>query len=158
MNDAFLLALSEAGHTEVLGKGDNPEILKYAEALGFSGDWLHDETSWCAASAYWCLKETGYKFKRALNARSFLTDIGEIIQEPELGCIVVFWRGKHKDELISGSQLKKGHVAWYLNTVVKNGVARIVCHGGNQSNKFGQGLYYKSRVLAYIRPVKLNTL
>ena len=38
-------ALSQYGIKEVTGSKDNPEIIKYFDALGFDGEKLKDETS-----------------------------------------------------------------------------------------------------------------
>lgn len=140
------IALSQYGIKEISGKEDNPEITKYFDALGFDGSKLKDETSWCAASAYWVLKEAGLEYQNKLNARSFL-DIGEEVDTPQLGDIVVFWRGRHKDDTITGTSLKKGHVGFYIN----ENETSIFVLGGNQSNQFKIITYPKYKVLGYRR-------
>lgn len=145
--------LSQIGFKEIWGGQDNPEIIKYFTALGFTADWVKDETSWCAASAYWALKEAGKPIQKKLNARSFLElpelfpDHYEFIDEPEFGCIAIYWRGKHKDELITGSTLKKGHVAFYI----RHNQVYDWCFGGNQGNTMKGSAYPRAKNLKYIR-------
>ena len=151
----LLKILSQAQQKETVGKEDNPEIIKYFTALEFSGDWLHDETSWCAAIVNWTLKECGLPYLKALNARALLVmpalypDKFELVmpRKPKMGDIAIYWRGSHPDELIPGSNLKKGHVGFYIRD---DGTYDFVL-GGNQGNTVKVSGYYKSRNLAYIR-------
>lgn len=136
----ILIALGESGQKEVVGNQDNPEILKYFDALGFDGSKLKDETSWCAAFANWVLKQAELPYQKTLNARSFLK-LGEKIEEGNqaLGDIVVFWR-ESKDSW-------KGHVAFYIRETDN----WIYCLGGNQSNTVKVSAYPKYRLLEYRR-------
>lgn len=156
MIEPFLTALTQAGFKEIAGGQDNPEILKYFDALGFEGDKLHDETSWCMAFVYWALKKCGCQYKRALNARSALEGVGDSIEPDcvQMGDLAIFWRGSHKDELIPGSNLKKGHIGFYVREDDKY----VYVYGGNQSNQAKISAYYKSRLLGYIRPLPDLTL
>lgn len=140
------IALSQYGIKEISGKKDNPEVLKYFNALGFDGSKLKDETSWCAAFVNWVLKSADLKYQNKLNARSFL-DIGVNVDDPQLGDIVVFWRGKHKDELIKGSNLKKGHVGFFIRETK----SWIYVLGGNQGDQVRISAYSKSKLLEYRR-------
>lgn len=144
----LLIALSQASQKEVVGKQDNPEILKYFNALGFQGKKLHDETSWCAAFVNWCLKTAGFDYLKKLNARSFLEYGVKVEQgDQQMGDIVVFWRGEHEDELIPGSTLKKGHVGFYIREIDN----WIYVLGGNQSNTVKVSAYPKNKLLGYRR-------
>jgi uncharacterized protein (TIGR02594 family) len=132
------LALSQYGVKEIVGKEDNPEVLKYFKNLGFDSSVLKDETAWCAAFANWVLRESGLPFSGKLNARSFL-EVGEKVVEPSLGDLVIFWR--------ESPDSWKGHVAFYIN----DDDNYIYVLGGNQSNQVCIKPYAKRRLLTYIR-------
>lgn len=132
-------AISQIGFGEVNGDADNPEILKYFDELGFDGKKLKDETAWCSAFVNWCAKTCGLEYSGKLNARSWLT-VGEPLEEncePQIGDLVVFWRGS-KDSW-------KGHVGIYMNKVDN----WIFVLGGNQSNSVSVMPYSDSRLLEY---------
>jgi uncharacterized protein (TIGR02594 family) len=132
------IALSQFGIKEIVGKSDNPEVLKYFTDIGFDGATLKDETAWCSAFANWVAKEAGFEYSGKLNARSWLK-IGEQVETPEIGDIVVFWRGR-KDSWM-------GHVAFYIRSDQKY----IYVLGGNQSNQVNIARYPKGRLLQYRR-------
>jgi len=136
MTKVINVALSQFGIKEITGKRDNPEVLKYFNALGFDGSKLKDETSWCASFANWVLKECGLPYQKKLNARSFL-DLGEPTNSPELGDVVVFWRENRSSW--------KGHVGFY----VRQTKDWIYVLGGNQSNQVKISAYRKYRLLGY---------
>lgn len=136
MSKALEIALSQYGIEETKGEKDNPEVLKYFDALGFNGSQLKDETAWCAAFANWVLKQSKLRYTGKLNARSFL-HIGEKTDDPKQGDIVVLWRGsKHG---------WKGHVGFYINETKDH----INILGGNQMNKVCIMPYAKNRLLEY---------
>lgn len=139
--EPYQLALEYYGLREVPGEEDNPEILQMFDDLGFDGEKLKDETSWCAAFANWILMQTGYTHTGALNARSFLDLPGEVV-DPRMGDIVIFWR-----ESIDSW---KGHVGFYIN----QGPGHIHVLGGNQGNEVNIKKYAKSRLLGYRVPRK----
>lgn len=134
------IALSQIGIKEVKGQEDNPEILKYFNSLGYNGEQLKDETSWCAAFANWVLKTAKKPHTRKLNARSFLM-VGDEVKTDcvQQGDIVVFWR-----ESVSSW---KGHVGFYITE--RNGYIYVL--GGNQSNQVKISAYPKNRLLGYRR-------
>jgi uncharacterized protein (TIGR02594 family) len=146
MSRLLNLALSQYGVEEIPGAAHNPEIIKYFTELGFDGSKLGDETSWCAAAINYCLKKADLPYTKALNARSLL-EIGVPVANPKMGDVVIFWRGATKDELIPGSQLKKGHVGIYISHTDEF----IYCLGGNQSNTFMISPQSKNRLLGYRR-------
>ncbi len=53
-NKLLEIALSQYGIREIVGKRDNPEVLKYFDILGYDGSRLKDETAWCSAYINWC--------------------------------------------------------------------------------------------------------
>ena len=130
------IALSEFGVAEIVGKVDNPEVLKYFNDLGFDGATLKDETAWCSAFANWVAQEAGCQISCKLNARSWL-DVGVETKTPEKGDIVVLWRGSKTSW--------KGHVGFFIRETSRY----IYVLGGNQGNRVSIQAYYKSRLLQY---------
>lgn len=126
------------GVTEVEGARDNPKIIDLFNELGFDGEDLKDETSWCAAFANAMLKRANLEYQNTLNARSFLK-IGKQVYDPKFGDIVVFWR--------ESKNSWKGHVAFYINEDESN----INVLGGNQGNRVKISAYPKYRLLQYRR-------
>ncbi|WP_378186877.1 TIGR02594 family protein [Aquimarina sp. W85] len=133
---ALRVALTQIGIKEIVGKQDNPEVLKYFNETGFDGAKLKDETAWCAAFINWCCKEAGLPYSNKLTARSWLK-IGNQTSQPKLGDIAVFWRGSPDSW--------QGHVGFYI----RENVGWIYVLGGNQSNQVSIKAYPKSRVLQY---------
>jgi len=130
-------AFTYLGLKEIPGAKHNPQILEFFKAIGHK--WVQDdETAWCAAFANYCCKETVGKHTGKLNARSFLT-FGEEVQNPEIGDIVVFWRGSPDSW--------KGHVAFYVHSDDDY----IYVLGGNQGNAVRVSMYAKDRLLSYRR-------
>lgn len=74
-----------------------------------------------------------------LLARSFL-EWGIPTDQPEYGDIVILTRGN------AGWQ---GHVGFYIDTIVIDGVEKILVLGGNQNNRVGFDEYNASRLLGY---------
>ena len=132
------IAFKELGVKEIQGEKDNPEVLKYFNDLGFDGAKLKDETAWCSAFVNWVCKEGGAKYTGKLNARSWL-NIGERTKTPEIGDIVVFWRGSPESW--------KGHVGFYINKDENY----IYVLGGNQNNQVNIKAYNKNRLLSFIK-------
>lgn len=114
----LVIARKELGTTEIASGKDNPRIVEYHSATSLKA--TDDETAWCSAFVNWCLKQAGVKGSNSAMARSFLS-WGKAVEQPRLGCIVVFSRG----------QYPQGHVAFYVG---RDG-NRIKVLGGNQSDK-----------------------
>ena len=74
-----------------------------------------------------------------LLARSFL-EWGIPTDQPEYGDIVILTRGN------AGWQ---GHVGFYIDTIVIDGVEKILVLGGNQNNRVGFDEYNASRLLGF---------
>lgn len=128
------VALSQIGIKEAVGKEDNPEVLKYFEALGYGS--LHDETAWCSAFVNWVAIECGLEFSGKLTARSWL-NIGWPVYDPEPGDLVIYWR-----ESINSW---KGHVGFFCREYK----GWIYTLGGNQNNQVNIKAYPSERLLAY---------
>lgn len=132
---AWEIALLEYDTAEVVGLQNNPKILEYSKEIGAT--WVkNDETAWCAIFMQWCLKQAGLKSSYQANARYFL-NYGLPTDRPELGDIVILWRGSPTGSL--------GHVGFY----VKENEKTVWLLGGNQNNKVNITPFSKSQVLAY---------
>lgn len=127
-------AIGELGETEVSGDQDNPRIVEYHSSTGLSAD--DDETPWCAAFVSWCLEQAGIQSMRSARARDYL-EFGEILKEPQIGCIVVL------------SRKGGGHVGFYWG---KSQNGKINLLGGNQGNAVTIAPYDASRVVGYRWP------
>lgn len=138
------IAFSQYGIKEIAGKQDNPEVLKYFDFLGFGN--LNDETSWCSAFVNWCVGMAGLPYTKKLYAVSWL-DWGVPVDSPQFGDVVVFWRGAYKGEPIAGSNIMKGHVAFFITA--RNGWIWVL--GGNQGDKVQISAYPETKLLAYRR-------
>jgi uncharacterized protein (TIGR02594 family) len=143
MTDLLLEILKNYGLKEIVGKEHNPEIIKMFAELGYD-QIKDDETAWCSALLnYFCMK-LGYERSGKLTARSWL-NVGEVIEEPEMGDIVIFWRNNPNSW--------EGHVAVYIS---KDKDLKIVYSlGGNQGNMLSIKPYHESRVLGYRRLKKI---
>ena len=125
------------GLEEKPGMNHEPAILA---ALQLDADWVDsDETAWCSAAVNalcWMLE---LPRSGRLNARSWL-NVGKEVHVPKVGNdIVIFWR-ENPDSW-------KGHVGIFGGFDGD----KVICRGGNQSNKFSDALYPRSRVLGYRR-------
>lgn len=139
MDKLIQLAVQELGQKEISGPAHNPTIVNYAHEAGFT--WLNDdETPWCSVFINWCAKKAGLKGSNKLNARSWL-NVGQLVENPEPGDIVVFWRGS----LASW----EGHVGIFMG-YSRDG-ERIYCLGGNQGNQVSISAYDKKFLLGFRR-------
>ena len=136
-------ALSQFGIKEIVGKRDNPEVLKYFNIMGLDGERLKDETAWCSAFMNWVAISCGYEHSGALNARSWL-NVGEKVLKPQIGDVIILWR--------ESPNSWKGHVAMYIREDENN----YWVLGGNQSNHVGIHAYSKSRLLGFRRLSKVE--
>ncbi len=137
-NKLLEIALSQYGIREIVGKRDNPEVLKYFDILGYDGARLKDETAWCSAYINWCAITAGLPYSGKLTARSWL-NVGTKVTEPQLGDLVIFSRGNPKGW--------KGHVGVFIRK--ENGA--IYTLGGNQGNQVNITPYTENRLLGYRR-------
>ena len=79
-----------------------------------------------------------------LMARSFLTWGEKVSDEPQKGDIVVFPRG---------NQGWQGHVGFYIETQMVDGITHYLILGGNQSNEVNYELYPAWKALSIRRYV-----
>ena len=127
----LLLARQEIGIHEDSGPGqDNPRILEYLESTTYDRE-LTDEVPWCSAFVNWCITKAGLKGTNSAAASSWLR-WGQKLDQPRLGCIVVF----------------NHHVGFYAGAAG----SQFVLIGGNQSNAVKPENRHLSEVLAYRWP------
>ena len=138
MNEILHDMLVNYGLSEIDGPLSDPLILEFFHDIGF--DWVSDDskTAWCSAVINYFAKKHGYERSGRLDARSWLK-VGEVVLEPELGDVVVFWRNKPESW--------EGHVGIYINHNSKY----IWCLGGNQGNSISIAAYPRERLLGYRR-------
>ncbi len=124
--------------SEKEGPGSNPLITEcYASVDGLGNPEMLDDskTAWCSCYVNKKIQGAGGIGTRSAAARSFLR-WGKELKEPEVGCLVIFKRGKSKWE---------GHVTF----VYEIHPTFIRCIGGNQNNTVCISDYKKSLVLGY---------
>lgn len=125
------------GTREIPGPQSNPTILGWAKAIGgWVASWYrNDDTPWCALYVNAVLQQAGLPMSGTgaalVRAKSFL-DYGTPLEEPALGCILVFDR--------AGG----GHVGFYVGETLK--AYRVL--GGNQSNTVNEAWLAKDRCVA----------
>lgn len=143
MTEILLEMLKMYGLKEVVGKENNPEIVKMFAEIGF--DWVQDdETSWCSAAINYFCKKLGYERSGALDAKSWLK-MPTIILKPTIGDIVVLWR--------ESPDSWKGHVGLFITQDIDN----VYILGGNQSNSICIMAYPRDRIIGFRQVHKLKT-
>lgn len=139
MKKLLEIALSYYGTKAITGKLNNQLIVDMFQAIGHK--WVQtDDVAWCSAFINFCAMKAGLPYTKSLAARSWLT-IGEPVNSPEMGDIVIFWRISENSEF--------GHVGLYIN---EDG-NYINVLGGNQSGMVRISQYYKSNLLGFRRLV-----
>lgn len=137
--DWMLTAYRLQGVQEVKGVKHNPIITGFWKHI--NPHILDDETPWCAAFVSHVLESNNYRSSRKANARSYM-QWGQPLNEPRLGCVVVFWRG---------SKLGwKGHVGFVVGRTPDGQLAVL---GGNQGDCVSIKAFPVDRVLGYRWPV-----
>jgi uncharacterized protein (TIGR02594 family) len=136
----YKIAIQEMGQREVQG-GENPRILEYHTATTLRAK--DDETPWCSAFVNWCMKQAGIQGTNLANARSWLK-WGVSLIKPKQGCVVILRRGTPPS----------GHVCFF-DSFAPDG--KIVCLGGNQSDKVKFSVYKTADVLGYRWPKEKST-
>lgn len=131
------IAAGEIGIKEIVGDGHNEKILQYHQSTTLKA--TSDEVSWCSAFACWCFEKAGISTHKSAQARRWLT-WGEVLTEPKLGCVTVFWR--------TSPNSWQGHVAFYISEDNEN----IFVLGGNQNNEVCIKPYKKNQLLGYRWP------
>lgn len=117
------------GVREIPGEESHPAIVKMQELTRYVEP-HGDDTPWCAAFVCYALSEARYQHTSSAAARSFLK-CGTELNEPKIGCIVVFERGAG------------GHVGFLY--AIEDLHYHIL--GGNQGNEVCVKKYPRTRVL-----------
>ena len=138
MSNPILIALTQYGVAETQ-KGDNPIILNYSKESGIEGI-DSDETSWCAIFANWVCFKANLERSHSPAARSWL-NVGTEVKEPEMGDVVVFWRGD--------PQGWQGHVAFFINYSADRQWVNVI--GGNQGDRVCIQAMAINRILGFRR-------
>lgn len=132
-------ALKHYGTLEVVGKGSNPNIMKWANEVGVSGWYTDDDIPWCGLFVGVVMQRVGYGFKasKLLAAREWNNwGVARPKGEEKLWDILIFQR--------DGG----GHVGFYVG---ENDNAFLV-YGGNQCNAVGFAWIAKNRLLGARHP------
>lgn len=133
------------GVHEMAGERHDDAIISYLASTTLPEEHHKDETAWCSAFVNWCIEQVGLKGTRSASARSWL-EFGEEVDVPQLGEIVVFWRGEREGRF--------GHVGFFIDEDDDN----IVVLGGNQTDpEKSVGAvcikpYPRKRLLGFRRP------
>lgn len=131
-------ALKLHGVREVIGSGNNPEILRWAEETGLSKEYRHDETPWCglfmAVVAQRALKPLPSGPLWALSWRNFGVVIPQL--QASLGDVLVFRRQRG------------GHVGLYVGH--DDDAFHVL--GGNQGDAVSIARLSRGRLVAVRRP------
>jgi uncharacterized protein (TIGR02594 family) len=136
------VAKKELGVHETPGAMATPRIMEYERHTnrGYTGS---DEEAWCSKFANFCTDEAGFKGSNSAAAKSWL-DWGKVLDEPILGCVVVFSRKDAKNP-------NAAHVAICDHPDISNGIIR--CIGGNQSDAVTVARTPTLKVLGYRSPI-----
>lgn len=129
------------GQREIAGARHNPLILRWWTLI--RAPFSDDETPWCAAFVGGVLESRKIRSSRSASARSYL-DWGQKLDNPRLGCIVVFSR--------PGSAWS-GHVGFVVGV---DRAGNLMVLGGNQGDAVSIKPFAKTRVLGYRWPPGLS--
>lgn len=124
--------------TNYSGLGSPEALLEALRHMGANAKALGLPASlWCADFMNMVLRRSGIEATGSRAARSYLK-YGKKIDEPRVGAIAVFTRGKNG-----------GHIGIVRGT---DGAGNPIIVSGNHNNKVAEAVYPKSRVLAYVVP------
>lgn len=140
-NQALLLNMvaSYYGLTDIVGDSNNAQVLQFFTETDHP-EITDDDMSWCSVYMSWCAKNVNLERSTSLLARSWL-EVGQIIDTPQPGDLVIFWREKQKSW--------QGHVSIFLSEDPET--HQIFCIGGNQDDKVCVKPYPAEQVLGYRR-------
>lgn len=131
-------AIKHYGTLEHIGKGSNPNILKWATETGVSGWYNDDDIPWCGLFVGVCMKRATWPIK---------TDLLSALSWAKFGNPVAAGQESYSDLLIF-TRPGGGHVGFYVGENKDN----FLVYGGNQSNAVGFAWIAKSRLFACRRP------
>jgi uncharacterized protein (TIGR02594 family) len=125
-----------AGVHEFDDPGENPRIVEYLKVVGLEPD---DETSWCSAFVAWCMVQAQVPILGVTGAARSWLKWGKAAERPEVGDVVVLWRGHRMSW--------QGHVGLYVG----GGGGSALLLSGNQSDAVTIAPFSLERVLGYRR-------
>lgn len=124
---------------EIAGPAANAMIINYFADVG-RPDVKSDETAWCAAFYFWCLKRAGADLTPIPKAERLLaysaTKFGTRIPEPRVGCGCIMKR-------------TGGHHVTFVTKWTKTTITGV---GGNQSNKVCEATFKRTADMVFIWP------
>lgn len=123
------------GLREIKGSKHNSTIVWWLNSL--KAWWFDDEQPWCGVYVAHCLKSTGYVVPKTWYRALAWLDWGQRIDNPVVGCVVVF------------SRKGGGHVGFVVG---KNRNGNLMVLGGNQGDAVAISAFDKSRVVGYRWP------
>lgn len=130
------IARRHIGVAETPGRETTPIIRRWL--MDLRAWWTDDATPWCGVFAAAVMREAGVPLpKHWYRARAWL-EWGLPIDEPALGCIVVYERGG------------AGHVGFVVGL---DPARRILTLGGNQGDRVSIAPFDPTRVLGYRWPI-----
>ena len=130
-------AYKEMGQREIAGPRNNMRIIEYLRTIRDIdiSNVQDDEIDWASAFAEWSLAQAGLSGPKKISPRSWL-NWGRVIEEPEVGCIVIFQFGN------------LDHVGFFVGY---DGNSLSVL-GGNQSDAVQISRYQKSTAVGFRMP------
>lgn len=143
------LAKTYIGEKRISGPGSNPFIEDLFKEIGST--LRGDDHSYCAAGAGATLKRSGFAYiegEAGQLARNYLK-YGHALDEPEEGCLVIFWRVKPDSW--------QGHVAFVESCTATTLTIVGFNQGGAVSRMTVPRTGPRSQVLGYRRPVPAIT-
>ena len=124
--------------TKYSGLGSPDALLEALRHLGANAKTLGLPASlWCADFMNLVLRKSGIKATGSRAAKSYL-QYGQKIDEPRVGAIAIFSRGKNG-----------GHIGIVRGT---DGKGNPIIVSGNHGHKVAEAVYPKARVIAYVVP------
>jgi uncharacterized protein (TIGR02594 family) len=127
------IAKKEIGQEEVVGKGNNPRIIKYHASTSLKAK--TDETPWCSSFVNWVIKQANMEGTDSAAAASWLT-WGEK-SSAKSGAITVIRNASAANSSLTSSG---NHVGF----LIKETATHYVLLGGNQSDCVKESRYPKS--------------
>jgi uncharacterized protein (TIGR02594 family) len=132
------LARNHIGLKELTGNNDHPLILNWWVEL--NAKWLYKQ-AWCGLFVAFCLYKYDYAIPTAFYRAKAWLEWGERLDEPCLGCVVIFDR--------QGG----GHLGF---PVSKDHAGRLRVIGANQKNQVSSVPFDTKRVLGYRMPFGID--
>jgi len=124
--------------TKYTGLGSPEALLEALRHVGANAKSLGLPPSlWCADFMNLVLRKSGLNATGSRAAKSYL-QYGKKIDEPRVGAIAIFQRGK-----------RGGHIGIVRGT---DGAGNPIIVSGNHNHKVAESVYPKSRVIAYVVP------